>query len=41
LKTTEVAVRDVAVTTGFADQSHLTRLIKRRFGVTPGVLRSG
>lgn len=41
LKTTEVAVRDVALTTGFADQSHLTRLIKRRFGVTPGVLRSG
>ena len=41
LKTTAVAVRDIAVATGFADQSHLTRLIKRRFGVTPGVLRSG
>lgn len=41
LKTTATAVRDVALTTGFADQSHLTRLIKRRFGVTPGVLRSG
>ncbi len=41
LRTTAVAVRDIAATTGFADQSHLTRLIKRRFGVTPGVLRTG
>jgi AraC family transcriptional regulator len=41
LKTTAAAVRDIAVVTGFADQSHLTRLMKRRFGVTPGVLRSG
>jgi AraC family transcriptional regulator len=41
LKTTATAVRDIAVATGFADQSHLTRLVKRRFGVTPGALRSG
>jgi AraC family transcriptional regulator len=41
LRATAVAVRDIAVATGFADQSHLTRLIKRRFGVTPGALRSG
>jgi AraC family transcriptional regulator len=41
LKTTAVAVRDIAAGTGFSDQSHLTRLIKRRFGVTPGALRSG
>jgi AraC family transcriptional regulator len=40
LRTTTVAVRDIAVATGFADQSHLTRLVKRRFGVTPGALRS-
>ena len=32
---------EVALSTGFADQAHLTRLFKREFGVTPGrVLRS-
>jgi AraC family transcriptional regulator len=41
LQTTALGLRDVAVTTGFADQSHLTRLVKRRFGVTPGALRAG
>jgi AraC family transcriptional regulator len=41
LQTTSLAVRDIAVTTGFADQSHLTRLVKQRFGVTPGTLRAG
>ena len=30
---------DVANATGFADQSHLTRAIKNRYGVTPAVLR--
>ena len=30
---------DIATETGFADQSHLTRLFKRRFGVTPGHFR--
>ena len=29
-------VGDVAVAVGFADQSHLTRLFKRRVGLTPG-----
>lgn len=28
---------DVALTAGFADQSHLTRLFQRSFGMTPGV----
>jgi len=41
LQTTSLAVRDVAATTGFADQSHLTRLVKQRFGVTPVALRAG
>jgi AraC family transcriptional regulator len=41
LQTTSLAVRDIAVATGFADQSHLTRLVKQRFGVTPGALRAG
>jgi AraC family transcriptional regulator len=30
------ALSDVAARAGFADQSHLTRLFKREFGVTPG-----
>jgi AraC family transcriptional regulator len=30
---------DVALRTGFADQAHFTRLFKREFGVTPGVLQ--
>lgn len=30
---------DVAALTGFADQSHLTRHVRRAFGVTPGALR--
>lgn len=30
---------DVAALTGFADQSHLTRHVRRAFGVTPGVLQ--
>ena len=33
-----VAIADAAADTGFADQAHLTRLFKRSFGYTPGVL---
>lgn len=29
---------DIALRTGFADQAHFTRLFKREFGVTPGVV---
>jgi AraC family transcriptional regulator len=29
---------DVALSTGFADQSHFTRLFRRQFGVTPGAV---
>lgn len=32
-------IADIAAATGFADQSHLTRLFKRRYGVTPGAFR--
>ncbi len=32
------AIADAAVDAGFADQAHLTRLFKRSFGYTPGVL---
>ena len=31
----ELSIADIAARTGFADQSHLTRCFKRRFGVTP------
>lgn len=36
---TDLAIASVAVETGFADQSHLTRRMKRALGVTPHVLR--
>lgn len=32
------AIAEAAADTGFADQAHLTRLFKRSFGYTPGVL---
>lgn len=35
------AIADVAVATGFTDQSHLTRWFKRLWGVTPGQYRNG
>lgn len=34
----DAALADVAQRTGFADQAHFTRLFKREFGVTPGVV---
>jgi AraC-like DNA-binding protein len=34
-------IADVAVTTGFADQSHLTRWFRRTYGITPGVYQRG
>lgn len=35
LQHSEMNIADIAVRTGFSDQSHLTRCFKRRFGVTP------
>ncbi|MFF0549744.1 helix-turn-helix domain-containing protein [Streptomyces sp. NPDC004311] len=33
------SIADIAVANGFADQSHLTRVLRRATGLTPGVLR--
>ena len=35
------SIQQIAHSCGFADQSHLTRAFKRRFGMTPGEVRSG
>jgi AraC family transcriptional regulator len=40
LASSDVALAEVAQRCGFADQSHLTRLFRRRFGVTPGTYRA-
>ena len=35
----EIPLADIAVSTGFFDQSHFTRVFKRHFGLTPAVFR--
>lgn len=35
----DVSIAEVALASGFADQSHFARLFKRRFGLTPGERR--
>lgn len=35
LQQRELSIAEIAIRTGFSDQSHLTRCFKRRFGVTP------
>jgi AraC family transcriptional regulator len=39
LKTTDLAIADIAGQVGFVDQSHLNRHFKRHFGVSPSHLR--
>jgi AraC family transcriptional regulator len=39
LRTSERGLSEIALTLGFADQSHFSRSFKRRFGVTPGGYR--
>jgi AraC-like DNA-binding protein len=33
------SLRDAAAASGFADQSHMTRVFARHFGFTPGAWR--
>lgn len=40
LSTTEDRILDIALSAGFTDQSHLTRLFRRRYGVTPAQYRA-
>ena len=40
LQRTSVPLADVAFACGFADQSYMTRVFKKRMGVTPGRLRA-
>ncbi|MGB3542547.1 helix-turn-helix transcriptional regulator [Rubrivirga sp.] len=40
LTETEDTIATVAYQTGFSDQSHLTRTMRRRLGITPGELRA-
>lgn len=39
LKKTEMSLTQIALDSGFANQSHLTQAFKRRLGVTPGAYR--
>jgi AraC family transcriptional regulator len=39
LQHSKLSIAEIAVRTGFSDQSHLTRCFKRRFGITPKQLR--
>ncbi|MBP5977187.1 helix-turn-helix transcriptional regulator [Brasilonema sp. CT11] len=41
LTQTRLSISDIASQTGFADQSHLTRLMRRHTGLTPKALRGG
>jgi AraC family transcriptional regulator len=41
LRETRRPISEVALSSGFADQSHLSHAFKRRFGVTPGAYRRG
>ncbi|MEJ0037876.1 MAG: helix-turn-helix transcriptional regulator [Gammaproteobacteria bacterium] len=40
IASTSLCLTEIALRTGFADQSHLTRRFNRRMGSTPGAFRS-
>ena len=37
---TEMSLANIATTCGFASQAHMTTQMRKRLGVTPGMLRS-
>jgi AraC family transcriptional regulator len=37
---TKKTIADIAIQTGFSDQSHLTRLLRRHTGLTPKEIRN-
>jgi AraC-like DNA-binding protein len=39
LNDSEIPLAEVALTSGFADQSHFSRVFKRQVGMTPGAFR--
>jgi AraC family transcriptional regulator len=39
LRRQELAMADVAIAVGFADQSHMSRAFQARYGMTPGSYR--
>jgi AraC-like DNA-binding protein len=39
LRETNTSIAEIAVTCGFADQSHLTRVFSKAFGISPGAWR--
>ena len=39
LESTDSGVSDIALSTGFCDQSHFTKMFKRERGITPGEYR--
>jgi len=39
LETTDLGINDIAIETGFCDQSHFTKIFKRERGITPGEYR--
>ncbi|MFF8599977.1 helix-turn-helix domain-containing protein [Streptomyces sp. NPDC015232] len=41
LLATNRSIAEIALEHGFADQSHLTRMMRRHTGITPGLLRNG
>jgi AraC family transcriptional regulator len=41
LQRSRLSIADIAAATGFADQSHLTRNFRERYGVTPHAYRAG
>ncbi len=40
LENSDRSIADIAQTSGFTDQSHLTNLFRRHFGITPGKVRA-